>query len=556
MPPREDLLEPLLSNDENEANNSNDLEQAPSASETPGACCSTEQPEGEPNDEFSMRTEVWEMFSLGFPLAVSFFCRMFMASTDSAFVGHINDGVYTAEIYLAAAVLSDMCIGVFITPPLAFNQVLNSLVGQAMGSGNPKMAGIWLQQSMFWLALSMLPFLIPMFYVEDVLLALDFSKDVAKVAGTYAKYNIVWPIPNGLYQCMRFYFQAQGKPRPAMYNNIVFLFVNALLNWIFVYGGPFKNWNGLGFIGAAISLSISRTSQPIVYFIYMFVIKKNHLATWPDDGWSFKHHTWARTKEFMKQSLPNIGTLLFQCLASQATTVLVGRLGDGPIAASSAISTVSYPWSGTLGATSTTISGVRTGYHMGRGNPKAAKQSTWLVLYAITIVNVIVAAFFIPFGDTILKFATNDPEVLSIAGKLIPALLVGTYLNLIVSNITSGVFSGMGRPIIATILSFGLELPMSIGGVAVYILVMHGNLLGVYWWGAISGGLEVIIVMFLLLRSDWAYWAEQAQLRQEAGSASSNDEEGDEGETEEQNEGSAEEEATTEESADDEGNGN
>lgn len=404
MPPRQDLTEPLLSNDSiDETNAQNDLEQA-AAAPTPGACCSTEQqpPDDEPPqpEEFSVRTELWEMSSLGLPLAVSFFCRMFMASTDSAFVGHINDGQYSAEVYLAAAVLSDMCIGVFVTPPLAFNQVLNGLVGQAMGSGNPKMAGIWLQQSMFWLALSMLPFLIPMFYVEDVLLWLDFSKDVARVAGTYAKFNIVWPIPNGLYQCMRFYFQAQGMPRPAMYNNIAFLIINALLNWLFVFGGPFKHWNGLGFIGAAISLSISRTSQSVVYFIYMFLIKKNHLNTWPDAGWSFKHHTWDRTKEFMKQSLPNIGTLLFQCAASQATTVLVGRLGDGPIAASSAISTVSYPWSGTLGATCTTISGVRTGFHMGRGQPNAAKQSTWLVLYAITIVNVLVAAIFIPFGGT------------------------------------------------------------------------------------------------------------------------------------------------------------
>ena len=40
-------------------------------------------------------------------------------------------------------------------------------------------------------------------------------------------------------------------------------------------------------------------------------------------------------------------------------------------------------------------------------------------------------------------------------------MLIGTYLNILVSNITSGVFSGMGRPMIATILSFGLELPLT-----------------------------------------------------------------------------------------------
>ena len=229
-----------------------------------------------------------------------------------------------------------------------------------------------------------------------MLLMLGFDDDVSALAGTYAKYNLLWPIPNGLYQCMRFYFQAQGMPRQAMYNNIFFLFVNALLNWIFVFGGPFS-WNGLGFIGAGISLSISRTMQSVVYFIYMFLYKKHHLATWPDAGWSLEHHTWDRTKEFMKQSVPNIGTLLFQCCTSQATTVLVGRLGEGAIAASSALSTVSIPWSGTLSATCTTISGVRTGYHLGQGKGEAAKKSVRLVLYFITITNILVAAVFFPF---------------------------------------------------------------------------------------------------------------------------------------------------------------
>jgi hypothetical protein len=107
-------------------------------------------------------------------------------------------------------------------------------------------------------------------------------------------------------------------------------------------------------------------------------------------------------------------------------------------------------------------------------------------------------------------------DVLSLSVILIPAMLIGTYLNLLVGNITSGVFSGMGRPILATILSFGFELPMSIGGVAIYILVFHGNLLGVYWWTAISGLIEVIVVTILLFRSDWQHWALEAQRRQEA----------------------------------------
>ena len=233
-------------------------------------------------------------------------------STDSAFVGHIHDGQNTPETYLAAAVLSDMVVNVLMVPPLAFNQVLNALVGQAIGSNNPKMAGIWLQQSMFWLSLTMLPCLVGCFYVEPILRLLDFPEEVAAVAGTYAKYNVVWPIPNGLYQCMRFYFQAQGLPKPAMYNNLLFLFVNAALNWCFVFGGPFRylcGWTGFGFVGAAISLSISRTAQSVCYFLYMFVYKRHHLRTWPGLGW--RQHNKARTIEFLKQSVPNMVSVGF-----------------------------------------------------------------------------------------------------------------------------------------------------------------------------------------------------------------------------------------------------
>jgi len=195
------LQEPLLTEDDKSSCDANDVEAAelttPTASNTTSSTSTV-----------SVQSELYEMAALGVPLAVSFFCRMGMASTDSAFVGHIQDAVYTPETYLAAAVLSDMCINVFLVPPLAFNQVVNGLVSQAIGSGNPKMAGIWLQQSMFWLTVTMLPLLTLVLYVEQVLLWLDFPADVAKVAGTYALYNMVWPIPNGLYQCMRFYFQA------------------------------------------------------------------------------------------------------------------------------------------------------------------------------------------------------------------------------------------------------------------------------------------------------------------------------------------------------------
>ena len=148
------------------------------------------------------------------------------------------------------------------------------------------------------------------------------------------------------------------------------------------------------------------------------------------------------------------------------------------------------------------------------------------MLLLFSLLYLFLTIFFPPRNkETVLSIATDDKEVISIGKTLVPAMLIGTYLNLLVSNITSGVFSGMGRPLIATVLSFGLELPMSIGGVAIYIFLMHGNLLGTYWWGAISGGVEILIVFYLFVKSDWNYWAAAARLRQEAGTNSASEEE-------------------------------
>ena len=159
----------------------------------------------------TVRSELLTMFNLAWPMIISFVCRIGMASTDTAFVGHLTnttcgaflDEPHSAEQYLAAASLSDMVVNILIVPPLAFNQVLNALVGQALGSGNKKMAGTWLQLSIFFLTASYLPFMVCQYlFVADALRLLGFSHEVAELAGSYARWNLFWPIPNGIYQCM------------------------------------------------------------------------------------------------------------------------------------------------------------------------------------------------------------------------------------------------------------------------------------------------------------------------------------------------------------------
>ena len=502
------------------------------------ATTTTTEPDAETEVKpaFSLKGEAWAMFMLGWPMIISFVCRIAMASTDTAFVGHLNnqtigtffDRAYTGEEYLAAASLSDMVVNILIVPPLAFNQVLNALVGQALGSGNKMMAGTWLQLSVFFLSITYLPMMaLQYLFVADILRLLGFSSHVAELAGYYAKWNLFWPIPNGIYQCLRFYFQAQGMPRPAMYNNLAFVVINGLLNWTFVFGGPFQytslGWRGFGFVGAAMSISTSRCLQPLTYWLYMFVYKKAHRETWPGLSSAFLQRE--RVRAFLTQSLPLIGTLIFQSVSGQVTTLMIAQLGTLAISASSAVAAATQVASSGLSAAFTACASIRIGYHLGRGDVRASKAAMWLVVAASVASTVVIVGVLWPLRTQLCELVTSDSSVLPVASELVAAAFIAAGLSQLVSIGTSGVLSGQGRTFVTTLLSFGFELPTSIGGTALLIFVAKlrgpSGLLWITWAGGGFSLVEVAVVGTIIVLGNWPKYALEAKARQEAGRAAS-----------------------------------
>eukprot|EP00747_Dinoflagellata_sp_TGD_P084830 gnl/TRDRNA2_/TRDRNA2_162666_c0_seq3.p1 gnl/TRDRNA2_/TRDRNA2_162666_c0~~gnl/TRDRNA2_/TRDRNA2_162666_c0_seq3.p1 ORF type:complete len:600 (+),score=73.29 gnl/TRDRNA2_/TRDRNA2_162666_c0_seq3:273-1802(+) len=418
--------------------------------------------------------------------------------------------------YLAAAGLADMVSNILIIPPLAFNQSLNALVSQAMGSGNKKMAGTWLQCSLMWLTITYLPVLVSFFYVSPMLHFLGFSQELCDLAGTYAKFNAFWPIPNGWYQCMRFYFQAQTITKPAMYNNMFFLGVNALLNWIFVFGGPFHTligWQGFGFVGAAISLSCSRCSQPLLYWLYMFCWRKAHIDTWPSWG-SKTFLKREHVRSFMAMSLPQVGTLIFQAVIGQTTTLMIAKLGKTAIAASAAAMAATQPALSGLSPTLSAVGGMRVGFYLGKGEPLHAYHSAKLSLGLGAAITGILAALILPCGHLVMSLVTDNASLQEAAIGILPAVLLNTFASIVVSVGTQGILTSQGRTKAVTVLSMAFELPLSIGSTAFFVFVLHAKLRAVYWAQAIVTMIEAVVVGIMVRRSDWEAHAREAQQRQ------------------------------------------
>merc|ERR1712070_1342850 len=282
--------------------------------------------------------------------------------------------------------------------------------------------------------------------------------------------------------------------------------------------GRSMGWNGFGFIGAAMSLSCSRSLQPLAYWLYMFIWRKAHADTWP--GWSWAFLQPSRNKAFMAQSLPQVGTLILQATMNQSTTLMISQLGPMAIAASSATTAITQIFTGGLSTTCTAMTGIRVGFHLGQGNWKASKRASVLVFRFAAIVVMCIAAVLMPLRRQAAAVMTNDPEVQRYTEQLLGPVLLQTFAAMIVQCNVGGVFTSQGRTRLATLLSMGVELPMTLGIVAFLVFYVHTTVVPLYWGQASVFWLEMFICIAIWSGSDWARYADEAKTRQEINKAS------------------------------------
>merc|ERR1712070_88265 len=282
--------------------------------------------------------------------------------------------------------------------------------------------------------------------------------------------------------------------------------------------GRSMGWNGFGFIGAAMSLSCSRSLQPLAYWLYMFIWRKAHADTWP--GWSWAFLQPSRNKAFMAQSLPQVGTLILQATMNQSTTLMISQLGPMAIAASSATTAITQIFTGGLSTTCTAMTGIRVGFHLGQGNWKASRRASVVVFRFAALVVMCIAAVLIPLRRQAAAVMTNDPAVQGYTEQLLGPVLLQTFAAMIVQCNVGGVFTSQGQTKLATMLSMGVELPMTLGIVAVLVFVVHTTVVPLYWGQACVFWLEMFICLAIWKGSDWPRYADEAKTRQEANASS------------------------------------
>ena len=496
-------MSPSLDNASDLSLESSDSYRSASPSTHKGAPAARHSPAGALSP-ISSRDELVTLVGIAYPIALSTLCRAAQMLTDLSFLGHLSTD------YLAAS--SAALLWMALTSAIlyrAFGAAVNTLCAQALGANNHRLVGVWLQTTLVLSTAATVPLCVSWWYTGELLRLIGVSAHIASLASTFARYSILstWPIL--VYECLARFYQAQKLVVPALIINFAFVFINILLNWVFVLGAG--GYGGYGFVGSPIATASCRWMLLIVLWLVMhYGLQKKEC--WP--GWTWECVAAARLKVvFIQQFLPLTLGMAMEELQLEVIALMANSLGEAELATQNAVTTLFVVFSSfSIGIFSATA--VRIAYYLGAGRPKAARKTGVLSLYLSLTVGLLTGLAFFVCKSYIGRVFSADPAVWRLTEQVC-AILGPTYILMAIIYTSMAVVDAQARPLMSALAfivgAWGVSVPCAY----VFGFTMRRGLLGI--WCALCSGYTVvgIVLSVACLASDWRQVSVQAMVRSE-----------------------------------------
>lgn len=416
------------------------------------------------------------MLALAAPVIVAELGWVAMGIVDTLIVGRLGPDAIGA-VGVASALF--IAVAVFAMGLLLG---LDPLVAQAFGAGRIEECHHWLIAGV-WLAILATPPIVGVVYLMNAAMPLlGLPAGVLTLARPYLAV-IGWSLaPFLLYMAFRRYLQAMGIVRPVTYTLIAANVVNALFNWVLVFGhfgAP-----AFGVIGSAYATLAARGVMAASLFI-VILRRERHMQPrlreaplWPD---------LARVRRLFRLGFPAGAQMLLEVGVFASATALAGRVSTNALAAHQiAIHMASVTFMIPYGLAS--AAAVRVGHAVGRRDPAGAIVSGWTAIGLGVSFMAAAALVFLTVPASLIRAFSADPEVVAIGVRL---LFVAAIFQLFdgLQGVTTGALRGLGDTRTAMLWNLGghwaIGLPLG------YLLCFRWGfgLVGL-WWG-LSVGLMI-----------------------------------------------------------------
>jgi multidrug resistance protein, MATE family len=391
------------------------------------------------------------MLKLAGPVVMAEIGWMSMGIVDTIMVGPLGAAA------IGATGMSSSLFFAFAVFGMGVMLGLDALVAQSYGAGRLDDCVRWLKHGLA-LALVVGPALTAVFYLSLTGIgALGLHEEVQRLAMPYLLVVPLSGLPLLLYATFRRYLQGIHVVRPIMFALVSANLVNALANWVLIYGR--LGAPALGVAGAAWATVFARVYMAGFLLVAIVRIHRARGDAHPHVPFVIE---WDRVRRLIAFGVPAASQVTLEVGVFAAVSALAGKLDPVSLGAHQiALNIAALAFMVPLGLSS--AGAVRVGHAVGAGDPHRAVNAGWTALGLGAAIMTTIGITFILIPIPLLRPFTDDVRLLEIGRQL---LAIGAAFQLFdgTQAVATGVLRGIGdtrTPMITNVIGhwvFGLPV--------------------------------------------------------------------------------------------------
>ncbi len=410
--------------------------------------------------------------ALALPMIVAQVSQMLIGITDAAMIGRVG------TVELAASAFTGGVFGLFYILGIGLLLPVGVFTARDHGAGDAAGCAAWLQHGKAMALTAGVGCFVLLAVLSTQLHRFGQPPEVVAVVRPYFLLCSLSLIPVFYFQVQRQYLDALGRPWVGTAIMLVDVALNALFNWVLIWG----HWGApaLGLTGAGLATFIVRVLA--VGVIAFWLRAEPRAAGRLERG---------RFREMLNMGVPAAGSLLFESGAFAAAMLMMGWLGATALAAHQiALSCAAFTFMFPLGLSMATS--IRISKALGGGRRDALQAIGFGSLGCSSVIMLGFAAVFALGGTGLARAFTPDAAVIALAAQL---LVVAAIFQLFDGGqvVAAGALRGLTDVKVPTLITFVaywlVSLPVAYG------LAFHTRMGAVGIWAGLATGLACAAVL-------------------------------------------------------------
>lgn len=426
---------------------------------------------------------------LAWPMVLTNLAQTAMIVTDVVFIGRLGPQA------LAASSLAVNIYHTFTFFAFGLVSAVAPMVAREKGVRRHEVREIRrIVRQGLWTAIAVsIPSIVLLWYGDRFLLAIGQEPVLAAQAGVYLR-ALVWALPPFLgYIVLRFFISALERPQWAFIIAIIAILLNALGNWLLVFG----NWGfpALGIVGSGLASALA-TSLMFIGMVAVVMLDR-HFRRYHVFG-RFWEADWSKFKAIWRLGLPIGAIIAFETTIFNAAAFLMGWLGEAELAAHAiAIQIAAITFMTPLGIAQAAT--VRVGLAYGAGDAPSVARAGWSAFILGTSFMILTATLLITLPQFLIGIFidTSHPGNLPVLALGVSFLTVAAVFQIAdgAQVLAAGMLRGLHDTRMpmwyAAIGYWGIGLPLSA------CLSQFTPLRGVGVWIGLAAGLAAVSVLMV-----------------------------------------------------------